>query len=52
MKSPITGKKGENANVHWLKEQMNPYFFISMKDEPEHSPCWRRDWGHCGKTAD
>ncbi|ACM20122.1 Glu/Leu/Phe/Val dehydrogenase superfamily protein [Geotalea daltonii FRC-32] len=34
MKSPITAKKGENANVHWLKEQMNPYFFISMKDEP------------------
>ena len=31
-----TSSRGEQAaNRAWLREQMNPYFFIAMKDEPE-----------------
>ncbi|WP_243372472.1 NAD-glutamate dehydrogenase domain-containing protein [Geotalea sp. SG265] len=34
MKSPISWAGGEQENRRWLKEEMNPYFFVSMKDEP------------------
>uniref|UniRef100_A0A831UFM9 Amino acid dehydrogenase n=1 Tax=Geobacter metallireducens TaxID=28232 RepID=A0A831UFM9_GEOME len=32
-------------NRRWLKEQMNPYFFIAMKDEPEALAILTRELG-------
>ena len=29
-----TGESGAN-NLQWLQEHMHPYFFITMKEEPE-----------------
>lgn len=33
------------ANRQWLREQMNPYFFVSMKDEPEAMQLLERELG-------
>ena len=32
-------------NRRWLKEEMNPYFFISMKDEPKALALLERELG-------
>lgn len=33
------------SNSQWLKEQLNPYFFVAMKDEPEAIEVLTRDLG-------
>jgi glutamate dehydrogenase len=33
-KTPINTPAASRENRRWLKERMNPYFFVSMKDEP------------------
>ena len=33
------------TNSRWLKEQLNPYFFVAMKDEPEAIEVLARDLG-------
>lgn len=41
-----TSVRHEQAeNRRWLKEQMNPYFFIAMKDEPEAMELLEREMG-------
>lgn len=48
MQSPPAGKtpmRCRAANCRWLKEHMNPYFFISMKDEPEALALLQRELG-------
>ena len=36
------------ANRRWLREQMNPYYFISMKDEPLANAILERELGTLG----
>ncbi|HEX9079457.1 MAG TPA: amino acid dehydrogenase, partial [Desulfuromonadaceae bacterium] len=44
--SAATGPGSERAaNRRWLREQMNPYFFIAMKDEPEAMAMLSRELG-------
>ncbi|WP_298435783.1 NAD-glutamate dehydrogenase domain-containing protein [Geobacter sp.] len=46
--APASGKaqSAERAeNRRWLKEQMNPYFFVAMKDEPEALGLLTRELG-------
>ena len=33
------------ANRRWLREQMNPYYFITMKDEPQANAMLERELG-------
>ncbi|GFE56393.1 NAD-glutamate dehydrogenase domain-containing protein [Geobacter sp. AOG1] len=39
------GVGGKHENRRWLREQMNPYFFITMKDEPEALGILERELG-------
>jgi len=53
MKKTGTGsrKSGELAtNRRWLREQMNPYYFISMKDEPLANAILERELGTLGEN--
>jgi glutamate dehydrogenase len=48
MKSGAEGKKHESglaANRRWLREQMNPFYFIAMKDEPQANAMLERELG-------
>jgi glutamate dehydrogenase len=38
------------ANRRWLKEQMNPYYFISMRDEPLANAILERELGSLGEN--
>ena len=40
----------EKNNRDWLREQMNPYFFIAMKDEPEALEILARELGGLQKN--
>lgn len=40
-----TGRGSVQENRRWLREQMNPYFFVSMKDEPEGMALLERELG-------
>ncbi len=39
-----------SANRRWLKEQMNPYYFISMGDEPLANEILERELGTLGEN--
>ncbi len=41
--SPARGER--TANRRWLKEQMNPYFFVAMQDEPAALTLLERELG-------
>ena len=50
-----TGKSSSKArdlaaNRRWLREQMNPYYFISMKDEPLANAILERELGTLGEN--
>lgn len=49
MAAALSAKKSPGAeraeNRRWLQEQMNPYFFIAMKDEPEALAILARELG-------
>ncbi|MBT0652329.1 NAD-glutamate dehydrogenase domain-containing protein [Geomobilimonas luticola] len=49
MSEPTTdgkgGVSGKTENRRWLREQMTPYFFITMKDEPEALGILERELG-------
>ena len=49
-KAEAHGKNGSNLalNRSWLREQMNPYYFISMKDEPLANAILERELGTLG----
>ena len=36
---------GRTENSRWLREQMNPYYFITMKDEPKANALLERELG-------
>ncbi len=46
-----TGDRGVAANRRWLREQMNPYYFISMKDEPLANAILERELGTLGENG-
>ncbi len=45
MSAATTPGSERAANRRWLREQMNPYFFIAMKDEPEALAMLARELG-------
>jgi glutamate dehydrogenase len=45
MNAASTPASEQAANRRWLREQMNPYFFIAMKDEPEALAMLGRELG-------
>ncbi|HZV80530.1 MAG TPA: amino acid dehydrogenase, partial [Geobacteraceae bacterium] len=45
------GVGGLTPNRSWLKEQMNPYYFISMKDEPLANAILERELGTLGENG-
>ncbi len=45
MNAASTPASERAANRRWLREQMNPYFFIAMKDEPEALAMLGRELG-------
>jgi glutamate dehydrogenase len=49
-KTEESGKPGSKLalNRRWLREQMNPYYFISMKDEPLANAILERELGTLG----
>jgi len=46
-KTGASGNPGRElaTNRHWLREQMNPYYFVSMKDEPLANAILERELG-------
>jgi glutamate dehydrogenase len=44
-KSSQSGPAGRRANRSWLHEQMSPYFFVSMHDEPNALNILERELG-------
>jgi glutamate dehydrogenase len=42
---PATTTGTRSANRRWLREQLNPYFFIAMRDEPEALATLERELG-------
>lgn len=46
----MQGVNERAENRKWLKEQMNPYFFVSMKDEPEAISMLEREMGTLRKN--
>lgn len=42
---PSAAATNRSQNRKWLREQMNPYFFVSMKDEPEAVSILEREMG-------
>ncbi len=44
------GAGGKSENRRWLREQMTPYFFIAMKDEPEALGILERELGSLKKN--
>ena len=46
-KTKESGKTGSELaiNRRWLHEQMNPYYFVSMKDEPLANSILERELG-------
>jgi len=45
MKESGVKTSDSSANRSWLKEQMDPYFFVAMKDEPEAISLLERELG-------